>query len=171
MPARGFTLLELLVTLTVLVLLVAVGIPSMSQQIRSNHLKTATLDLYQAVQLARTRAVTTNSRVTMRALGDWHQGWRIFLDPNHNGTWEADEFLIAEAGPNSRLSIHGNLPVRRYISFIGTGEGRYATGRYGGAFQAGTLTLCPAAEIGEGYQLVLARSGRMRRKKIGPEEC
>lgn len=171
MPARGFTLLELLVTLTVLVLLVAVGIPSMSQQIRNNHLKSASLELYQAVQLARTRAVTTNSRVTLRALGDWHQGWRIFLDPNHNGEWEPGELLIAEAGPNSNLTIQGNIPVRRYISFIGTGEGRYATGRYGGAFQAGTLTLCSAAASGEGYQLVLARSGRMRKKKIGAGEC
>lgn len=171
MPARGFTLLELLVTLTVLMLLMAFGIPSMSQQIRNNHLKSATLDLYQAVQLARTKAVATNSRVTLRALGEWHQGWQIFIDANHNGTWEPDELLITEAGPNSHLDIRGNFPIRRYISFIGTGEGRYATGRYGGAFQAGTLTLCPAAQSGEGYKLVLARSGRMRKKRVGSEEC
>ncbi len=171
MPARGFTLLELLVTLTVLVLLIAVGVPSMSQQIRNNRLNTVTLELYQAVQLARTRAVTTNSRVTLRAAGDWHQGWKIFLDPNHNGLWEPTELLIAEAGPNPHLSIRGNQPVRRYISFIGTGEGRYATGRYGGAFQAGALTLCSETQNGEGYKLVLARSGRMRKKRIGPEEC
>lgn len=171
MPARGFTLLELLVALTVLVLLMAVGIPSMSQQIRNNHLKTASLELYQAVQLARTRAVMTNSRVTLRAMGDWHQGWRIFLDPNHNGEWDPNEFLIVEAGPNPQLAIRGNYWVKRYISFIGTGEARYAAGRYGGALQMGTLTLCPATQSGEGYQLVLSRSGRVRKKRVGPEEC
>lgn len=171
MPARGFTLLELIVTLTVLIILMAVGVPSFSKQIRNNNLNTATLELYQAVQLARTRAVATNSRVTLRAAGDWQQGWRIFLDPNHNGMREPTELLIAEAGPNPNLSIRGNQPLQSYISFIGTGEGRYATGRYGGAFQAGALTLCPAAQNGDGYKLVLARSGRMRKKRIGPEEC
>lgn len=170
MFTRGFTLLELLITLVILTLLVTVGVPSLSQQVRDSQTKTQMLDLFQAVQLTRTQAINANSRATLRHLGNWNQGWQLFLDPNHNGILDEGETLIAESGPVGGLRIEGNQPLQNYVSFIGTGEGRYATGHAGGAFQAGTLTVCPEGG-GEGYELVLARSGRMRIQKMDGDRC
>lgn len=171
MSARGFTLIELLVTLTVLGLLVTMGLPNLSKQVRESRTKTQTLELYQAVQLARTRAITTNSRATLRALGSWEQGWQLFLDPDNNGVLGSGEALIAEGGPSNGLRIEGNQPLQNYISFIGTGEARFATGGPRGGIQMGTLTVCPRIADGSGYKLVLARSGRMRMSAIPPDEC
>ncbi|MDQ2078125.1 GspH/FimT family protein [Marinimicrobium sp. ABcell2] len=170
MASRGFTLIELLVVLIVLMLLVAIGIPNLSQHIRESRTQSQAQELFQAVQVARTHAITTNSRVTLRATGSWNEGWQVFMDPNHNGELDPGEKLLASSGPIKGTHIVGNHWVARHISFIGTGESRFANGSSGGAFQAGRITVC--GEEGErGYQLVLARSGRMRMNTIESEQC
>lgn len=171
MPQRGFTLLELLITLIILSLLVAWGIPSLQSQIRQTQTRTATLSLYEAIQTTRVRAVTRNGRATLRARGSWDQGWELFDDLNHNGERDPGEELILEhQTPESDIHIRGNSKVSRYISYIGTGESRHATGTPRGGFQAGTITICPESG-NEGYKLVLARMGRVRQQVIDAEEC
>ena len=66
--------------------------------------------------------------------------------------------------------MYSNGPVRVYISFIGTGESRKVGRANGGSFQAGTLRVCPENE-GDGFQLVLARSGRMRIESVSADTC
>jgi type IV fimbrial biogenesis protein FimT len=168
---RGFTLLELLATLSIMALLLAVGLPSLSQQIDNNRTRTAAFDLMSAVQLARNTAVTTNQRVTLQHLGSWQDGWEVYVDENHNAQREPEERLVLRnesATPPARVS--GNTPVQNYISFIGSGESRRASGNPQGAFLAGTLTVCPT-NSGRGYQLVLSRGGRMRMMRIDQTEC
>lgn len=160
MSSRGYTLLELLVTLAVAVLLLTVGLPTLSQHIEKNRLEAATDEFLSAINSARTHAVMHNSRITLRAKGAWHQGWEIFFDDNHNGTREPGEELITTHSGTQSLIITGNRWVANYISFIGTGEGRRASGDGGGALLLGRLTLC--APQGRGYQLVLSRGGRTR---------
>lgn len=69
--------------------------------------------------------------------------------------------MLRVSGNYSTCTIHANRPLQDHVSYIGTGESRRSGGgvRHRGAFQAGTLTVCPA-EPGRGYQLVLARGGR-----------
>ncbi|WP_458069224.1 GspH/FimT family pseudopilin [Rhodanobacter sp. BL-MT-08] len=58
---RGFTLTELMVTLTVLVILVAIAIPSFSRLILSNRLTTTANDMVGAINSARMEAVKRNA--------------------------------------------------------------------------------------------------------------
>lgn len=170
MAERGFTLLELLFTLTIIVLLATVGLPSLTQQIHNNRTEAAALDFYAAVQLTRNTAITTNSRVTLRHLGSWQDGWEIFLDANHNGVRNSGEKLLRQhEEPGTQVEIDGNYWVHRYVSFIGTGESRRASGDSGGMYQVGTFTVCP--EQGQGYALVLSRGGRMRMHRISQAKC
>lgn len=170
MPTRGFTLIELLITLTVFAILAGLALPNFSKLVREARTHTQARELYQAVQLARTYAITGNERVTLRAESGWNQGWKVFTDPNHNGQLDVDETLLASSGPQHGTRIVGNQWVSSHISFIGTGESRFANGNPGGAFQAGTLTVCGAEEEA-GYQLVLARGGRMRMSSIEHDQC
>lgn len=169
MRTRGFTLIELVVTMAVLVILVTVALPAFSHLVRETRTHTRAQDLYQAAQLARTSAITNNQRVTLSADGQWSDGWQVFVDSNHNGQLDSGELLLASAEPNDSIRIVGNQWVVNHLSFIGTGESRYANGGPGGAFQAGRVTVCAEGE--PGYELTLARSGRLRMSSITRDQC
>jgi type IV fimbrial biogenesis protein FimT len=170
MHQRGFTLLELLITLTILAILMTIGVPSFSAQIHNTRLKTTTLSLLEAVTLTRTQAVATNKRATLKHTGKWEDGWEVFIDSNDNGIRDENERLLITSEKTKDVRITPNQPLKNYISFIGSGESRYVGKANGGAFQAGKFTLCPATK-GAGFELILARSGRMRMNEISEAEC
>jgi type IV fimbrial biogenesis protein FimT len=93
---RGFTLIELMITLTVLGLLVLAALPSFRDWIQNTQIRTATESLLSGLQLARLEAVKRNSNVTF-TLGE--------------GTdWSVD---VASSGENiqSRPSSEGSPNV------------------------------------------------------------
>jgi len=167
---HGFTLLELLITLIIVILLITIGVPSFSAQIHNTRVKTITSSLLESVELTRTQAVFSNTRATMKHHGTWEDGWDVFIDKNNNGTLDQDEKLLASTEKVNNVRITSNRPVKNYISYIGTGESRFVGKADGGAFQAGTLTVCPTTK-GNGYELILARSGRMRMHEITADKC
>ncbi len=171
MPQRGFTLLELLITLVILTLLLSVGLPQLQSQVEDNRTLTMTQSLQEALAATRHRAISRNGRATLRALGSWEQGWELFDDLNHNGSRDPGEpLVISHNAQGDGLSISGNRWVADYVSYIGTGESRHASGTPRGGFQAGAITVCSAS--GEtGYKLVLARMGRVRRAAATPSDC
>jgi type IV fimbrial biogenesis protein FimT len=77
--ARGFTLIELLVVITVMAVLLGLAVPSFSNFIASQRVKTVAYDLTTAFVLARSEAVKRNADVTVAAASasDWTQGWTI----------------------------------------------------------------------------------------------
>lgn len=169
MREQGLTLLELLITLTIMAILFAVGLPSFSRQIHNSRLAANTEELRSAIQLARATAVSRNQRVTLRNLGSWESGWQAFADDNNNGVLDGGEQLLFSSGPLQSVRFKANTPVGDYVSFIGTGESR-KVGSAMGAFQAGTIEVCNA-DNSQGYSLVLFRSGRLRTGKLDAEDC
>ncbi|MBN8430338.1 GspH/FimT family pseudopilin [Microbulbifer salipaludis] len=170
MNARGLTLVELLITLSILGILLAIGLPSFQQQLESNRTRTAADSLLQAIKLTRNKAVVTNQRATLRKRGDWQSGWEIFHDRDFDGERDPGEDPIATGEPLTGVTIRANGPLANYVSFIGTGESRFAGTASSGGFQAGSFTICPA-NGGSGYRLVLARSGRVRVDTITAADC
>lgn len=168
--SSGLSLLELLITLTVIAITLGFGIPSLSRQAQANQVKTATNGLLEAMDIARSKAVSTNKRVTVKKLDDWNNGWEIFIDRNNDGQLNNDETVILHREKLAGVRISANGPLRNNVSYVGSGESRLAGGNDGGGFQAGTFVICPLTK-GEGYQLILARGGRVRSTKISVEEC
>ncbi|MBY6191834.1 GspH/FimT family pseudopilin [Microbulbifer agarilyticus] len=170
MNQRGLTLIELLITCSILGILLAIGIPSFQQQLETSRTRAAADALLQAIHLTRSKAVSTNRRATLRRLDTWHAGWEVFYDRDFDGERDADEQQITTGTALIGVTIDGNGPLTNYVSFIGSGESRYAGTANGGGFQAGTFTICPTTP-GEGYQLILARSGRVRVDRVTAADC
>ena len=80
-PARGFTLVELLVTLAIITIMVSIGIPMYGQFTRQSAVSPASSELIAALNEARSRAVAERhviqlSRLGTGTAGDWSQGWQ-----------------------------------------------------------------------------------------------
>lgn len=75
---RGYTLLELMVTLGIVSILAAVAVPSFNDIIRTQRLRSVASDLNATFQLARSEAVKRNTDVTVtRAGSSWVEGWTV----------------------------------------------------------------------------------------------
>lgn len=170
MKNRGFTLFELLITVSVITILMAVGLPTFSTQLHNSKLKTNAQNLFESVQLARTKAVYGNKRVTIRNYGNWESGWEIFVDNNNDGERNEGEDLIQTERKLTGVRIYTNAPLREYISFISSGQGRKAGRQNGGAMLIGTMTLCPETR-GDGFKLILSSGGRMRVADVTAQQC
>lgn len=87
--SRGFTLIELMVTIAVLAIISAIAYPSFTSLMNSNRLSASANDLVGDMQTARSEAIRRNTRVTVcatadnttcaGAAGDW-RSWIIWID-------------------------------------------------------------------------------------------
>ena len=80
---RGFTLIEVLITVMVASILFTVAIPSFKDTIRQNRLTTQANELIGALNLARSESIRRSKNVTVTPNGgDWNAGWIIeSIDP------------------------------------------------------------------------------------------
>ena len=166
---KGFTLLELIVTLAVVAIVLTMGIPSFQALIRDNRLIALTNEFIGAMHLTRSEAIKRNHRVTlcksadgMRCAidGGYEQGWIVFDDPNNNVDVDTDAHetviqVFQGSSTNTGMTLQGNTPVRKYVSYDGMGFSRLA----GGGFQAGSLTVCHAPDA---RYIVINSVGRVR---------
>ena len=99
---RGLTLIELMITVALLVIVLAIGVPSFQGAINSSRLTAAANELSAAVQLARAEAIKRNRSVVLCrsatlaacAADDTWPGWLVFADGNGNGAVDAGEEII-----------------------------------------------------------------------------
>jgi type IV fimbrial biogenesis protein FimT len=81
---RGFTLTELIVTVSVAAILATIAVPSFNGIIANQRAKTLASALYATLAKTRSEALTLNGSVTLQPkAGGWASGWQI-LDPNNN---------------------------------------------------------------------------------------
>ena len=161
--SRGLSVIELLVVLAVIAVAVNVAVPAFTDIITRNRLATTTNLFITSLHLARSEAIRTGHHVSI-CPGDeagclareYSGGWIVFLDPNHDGLRQADERVVwIEAPVHPRFHIEGNAPVARYITYSSRGF----TEKVGGAFQAGTVTVCLSPQA---RRIIISRAGRPR---------
>lgn len=109
----GFTLTELVVTVSVAAILCTVAVPSFNGIIANQRAKTLASALYATLSKTRSEALTLNGNVTLQPkAGGWSAGWQM-LDVNNN---VLDDYTAAPgitiAGPAAiTYRSSGRLPV------------------------------------------------------------
>lgn len=88
--AHGFTLIEILVVMTIIALMLVIGVPAMGEFVADQRVRTVTSDITSEIALARAKAIESSRRVYMEKLGvNWNNGWRLYVDQNDNSTYDA----------------------------------------------------------------------------------
>lgn len=167
MHRSGFTLYELLITLSIGSILITLAVPGLSAYATRTQVLSVTQKLTRTIELSRTVAVSTNSRAVLASTnGRWHEGWALFIDSDNDGILSGQEVAIISEGASESVVVSSGAPINRYISFVGTGESR----QINGSLLMGTLKICPVNE-GEGFSLVLSQGGRTRIASLNAAEC
>jgi type IV fimbrial biogenesis protein FimT len=161
---RAFTLIELLITLSIVSILMVLALPSWGDYMANQAVLTSINSLESSIKLARTAAVTdSHCAVVIRALPEgWQTGWQIFRDCQRNAQHDADEILMVERnGLPDGVGIQGNAQAASYFLFEADGS----TKRVNGAMGMASVTVCPKSQWQhkDCQRLTLNATGRVRR--------
>jgi len=156
MRQQGFSLIELLMGLTIAGVVLSLVSPAFAVLTESNHREEAAKSLVAGLRNARSEAITRNQTVMIHGInGDWSQGWRIIVDVSGKGYEDSDNPVLIERQSGIGVPIVGNTYITTSIRFTGLGEPKR------GGFQAGTLHVCAINEPVSQHQVVLAPNGRV----------
>ncbi|MEY4763494.1 MAG: hypothetical protein RI907_167 [Pseudomonadota bacterium] len=121
--AQGFTLVELMVTISVMVILGMMAAPAMQAFLAKSSMQSLQADFSQTMQQARAEAVNRNTCVSVcqlkktnsvagcefseSAAGNWHKGWVMFTNPSCKGL-SSDDTALPSGASILRVREPGN---------------------------------------------------------------
>ena len=126
----GFTLLEVLIAVTVLSILMALAIPSFREMMDRNAVTTAANDLLSSILIARSEAIKRESPVVIAKVGDWGSRYRVFNDLNNNNKYNKSSeapLILDHRSSNSSVTITGNGVAADHIRFNSRGRASLTT--------------------------------------------
>ncbi|VTU16765.1 type II secretion system protein H [Variovorax sp. SRS16] len=83
--ARGFTLIELVTTITVMAVFAGLALPSFREFVANQRIRNVSFDLMASLTLARSEAVTRGIPVTLKQSStSWDQGWKVIATDASN---------------------------------------------------------------------------------------
>lgn len=135
---RGFTLLELMVVVTIMGVLLMLGLPSFQNTLRSNRLATTTNQFNAAVALARSEAIKSTqgaglcpsaNGTTCTSTTTWSGGWLVWQDTDRNGSLNGSEPVIQYfASSAQQIAVTTGTAVRMSFDDRGAAVPRNAAG-------------------------------------------
>jgi len=122
--AAGFSLIEMLTTMSILAILLAIASPGLASLTSANSLSSAQGDLAASIMLARGEAMKRGTVVGLAALApvsgnEFAGGWTVFVDSNGNGRFDAGETIVRQEPPlhgDARISLGSGATVIAFNS-------------------------------------------------------
>ena len=168
---RGFTLIELMVTIAIAAILMVVAVPSLVTYQRNSEMTSFANTLLASINAARGEAMK-RGRYAMVVPADgvaWASGWVVFVDVNVTRTYNAasDILVTTKEAPPSFLNVSGNGPAGEAAPYIMFDPSGYAAKKPASATANLTLTITrndvSTSEAAEQTRLVvIAKTGRAR---------
>ncbi len=125
---RGFTLVELMITLALAAILMSIGIPSFQSYMELNRLAAQSNQMVQSLNLARSEAGKRGGNIAVAPIvaGNWAQGWQVWVDTNTNNAVDAGEQILltvaALTGGSTLVSSRANYRYQRSGSVAANGS-------------------------------------------------
>jgi type IV fimbrial biogenesis protein FimT len=178
---RGLTLIELMMSVAVAAILLALAAPNFREAINKNRLSSAASELTSAVQLARAEAVRSNRRVALCRSADGSScdssastwgGWILFVDTDADGLRDNTEPVVKSGTFDAPLTVLSSANIAaagERITFRGDGTARAADGV---TLLTGILAVCvvtaePAQNVREVSLAFGSRTTVTRRNGAG----
>jgi len=183
--ARGFTLIELMVTLALVAILMAVAVPSLTTFQRNAQLTSFSNTMLASMNAARGEAMK-RGRYAMVVPADgtnWSSGWIVFVDVDRSQTYSAnhdtppdphdtppdhDVTILTREAPPSYLAITPSLGSTAadsppYIMFDASGYSKTKAGGFGAlTFEIQRNDVTGSDQLTQTRRLKIASTGRVR---------
>ena len=166
---RGFTLIELMVTIAVVFALGTLAAPNFVDWVARVRNTGYANQLVGDLSLARSESATRGATVTVCARktdtscdadGNWATGWLVFVDTDGNGTIDAGDTLVRvgeELASGSEIAVSG-FGNTAYVQFRPYGGLKPPT--------AGTFRLCSEVTGEKGLEVSVVATGRAKASKV-----
>jgi len=159
---QGFTLLELLITLSIAAILVSLTAPSFQQTIDNNRLNTLNDKLLTFLRAARTEALSRSRAITVcpsndqaTCSGSWGDGWIMFVDNDADRVLDSGDDELLKAGDSGLEGYSVSLISDVSDSAQFNNEGR--------SVERGTYQLCgPNSTNSDARGIIMQLSGALR---------
>lgn len=166
----GFTLIELMVTLALAAILMAIATPTFTSFRRNSELTSFANNMIASINAARGEAMKRGRRAMIVPTDgiNWSSGWVVFVDIDFNATYNSasDVTIVTAEPPPSYIDVSGNgsaAPGTPYIMFDASGFPKVTSGGFG----ALTFTIerndVSAGEVAEQTRrIIISSAGRVR---------
>lgn len=159
--AKGFTLVELMLTLVIMTILVTLTLPSLNSLITHYKRQGAVHDLLGLFALAREHAVMNGTIVTVCPLDEqkqcgtnWNGEIHAFLDPGNTRSASSPHAILQTISPQGKGHFTVRSLHKSFFQFHPTGF-TYS--------DLGNITWCPdSGDPTQATQIIISRGGRVR---------
>lgn len=157
---HGFTLYELLTTILIVGVILAIGVPNMTAFRQNSRMTSAANDLHSSFHFARSEASRARTNITICASADgatctagaeFEDGWIVFVDTDGDITVDGGENILRQFPALNDDIVVNSGGNGDYFSYAPTGQGR---GNVTGTAPVDTLIMC------DGRGNIVAPGGR-----------